>query len=390
MEDTQTAAFWSYAHEDDRLDNGGILRLAERLKNEYALISPQELALFVDRTGIEWGDEWRSTIDGALARTSFFIPVISSRYFERAECRKEFIDFHSAAQSLGSTELILPILYAPVDQFDNTNPNELIALASRFQYVDWSELRLEDFNSPEVKKAVHALAKRLVEVGKRVKTTQMDKEISLAEGRGEARGALELIEEIDAMLPAWSDSVEGGVVGGAQFQATYAIYGPRLEKLERQSGKASARFALTQRLAVQALPLARNRLELAQAYVRKSIELDPLMTELIQMLERDPSLWELAENIDAALSEAQGPMDEWIDQQEGRLLTVAPWARRRAHISRVVNELAETAERSEALVAEGNEIVLRWMAQWTQLAAHQASSFDEDDGGNVEGAALDA
>jgi hypothetical protein len=393
MEEVKTAGFWSYAHEDDRLDDGGILNLADKLRNEFALLASRELSLFVDRKGIEWGDEWRPTIDGALARTSFFFPILTPRYFERPECRREFIDFHGAALSLGSLELILPILYAPISQFDETNSNELIVLASRFQYVDWSELRLEDPSSTLVKKQIHALAKRLIEVAKRIEAAQVDREIAIASDGGEAGGAggaLDLIEEISKLLPAWTISVETGVVGYEQGQATLALYVPRLSKLEKNRGNSGAKFALTQRLAVQILPVMRTKRETAQAYARKSLELDPLMNELLQVLEREPALWDLVQVVDEAMAEAKEPLGKWIYQEANHVDTLGKWAGRRAHVSRVVREVAETAQQADALAAEGNEIAVRWMNQWEKLTAQRAAATEDERDEDVEGAALDA
>ena len=384
MTETRAAAFWSYAHEDDRLDDGGILRLADRLQNEYSLMSGQALEVFVDRDGIKWGDEWRPAIDGALARTTFFIPILTPRYFERPECRKEFINFHTAAQSLGVSDLILPVLYAPVAQFDGRNEDELIALASRFQYVDWRQLRLEDSGSTLVKRQVHTLAVRLIEAGQRVDATQVQKEIDAAEGTSEERGVLELVEEIEALLPQWSDSVEGGLVGNAQFKATLALYMPKLARLETSPGQPSAKFALTQRLAVQVLPLMQKKVELAQTYARKSLELDPLITELLRMLEREPGLCELIPRIDQALDEARAPIASWIQQHAEGVATIGIWASKRSHVSRVLRELAQVSLKSEALSREGNEIVLRWLAQRDKIAPHSAavaeSQDDENDG----------
>src|SRR4051794_3545309 len=127
MEAANAAAFWSYAHEDDDLDGGAILVLAERLASEFALITGEKLNLFVDRTGISWGEEWRVRIDNALVQTTFFIPVITPRYFTRDECRRELLAFHAQARSLEISELVLPILYVTVPGLDDDNPDEAVA-----------------------------------------------------------------------------------------------------------------------------------------------------------------------------------------------------------------------------------------------------------------------
>ncbi len=108
------AGFWSYAHDDDILDGGAILELAHAIEEEYNLLSGEPLELFVDRSSIAWGDKWRERIDSALSQTTFFIPIITPRYFTRTECRRELLEFAGKAKSLGVDELLLPILYVEV------------------------------------------------------------------------------------------------------------------------------------------------------------------------------------------------------------------------------------------------------------------------------------
>ena len=50
------AGFWSYTHDDNTLDDGGILELARLIKEEYSLLSGDPIDLFVDRDSIAWGD----------------------------------------------------------------------------------------------------------------------------------------------------------------------------------------------------------------------------------------------------------------------------------------------------------------------------------------------
>jgi len=125
------AVFWSYAHEDDRSDSGHVVTLAEKLADEYSLITGCELKLFVDRD-IAWGEEWRRRIDDALVETTFFVPILTPRYFTRRECRKEVTTFHAKAQGAGLGELLMPILYAFVDGFNDENEDQLIALVAKY------------------------------------------------------------------------------------------------------------------------------------------------------------------------------------------------------------------------------------------------------------------
>jgi hypothetical protein len=111
------AGFLSYAHEDNKLDTGAILELARLIGEEYSLISGEPLELFVDHDSIAWGEEWRKRIDAALTQTTFFIPIVTPRYFTRPECRRELLEFAAKAKSLGVQELLLPILYVEPPEF---------------------------------------------------------------------------------------------------------------------------------------------------------------------------------------------------------------------------------------------------------------------------------
>jgi hypothetical protein len=85
--------FWSYAHKDDENDGGRILKLQEDLCQEYELLTGEKIKLFVDSKSHKWGDDWREEIEKVLAKTTFFVPVITPTYFQREECRKELIRF---------------------------------------------------------------------------------------------------------------------------------------------------------------------------------------------------------------------------------------------------------------------------------------------------------
>ena len=166
---TQAAGFWSYAHEDDKLDSGGILKLRQLISEEYNLISGEVLDLFVDSDGIAWGDDWRIKIDTALSQTIFFIPIITPRYFIRPECRRELLEFAGKAKSLGVEELLLPILYVTVPGLSPESSDEAVALIARTQYADWRETRLQEAMSSGYRTAVNALAVRLLKSAEQVR-----------------------------------------------------------------------------------------------------------------------------------------------------------------------------------------------------------------------------
>lgn len=354
----EAAVFWSYAHEDDAFDQGSIRRLAERIKAEFALITGEELALFVDREDILWGEEWRSRIDTALKRTTFFVPVLSPRYFTRDECRRELLDFAGQAQALGVVELILPVLYVAISDFTSENPDEVVALASRMQYEDWTDLRLFSDSSPEHRRAVNGLASRLAEIARTVAARQMDQEHRAAKSdESESTTMLaDVLSEIGELLPAWLDAVETDSVLDAQYKATHKRFAEMISKAKHRGP--SVRFSLEQRRASEFIPIAERQLELAETYSAKTIAMNPLVRRSVRLIEDHPDSLPLFNDLVAAVDEAVGQI-RLGDWEPGKIFA-DDWARQNRHISRAMGLLAEIWKRSNRLRLEGNAIVLEW------------------------------
>src|ERR1039458_7944513 len=97
------AGFWGLSHQDNKTARGGILELASLIMEEYNLLSGEPLELFVDHDSIAWGEEWRTRVDSSLAQTTFFIPIITPRYFMRSECRRQLLDFAASPDPANST-----------------------------------------------------------------------------------------------------------------------------------------------------------------------------------------------------------------------------------------------------------------------------------------------
>ena len=154
--------FWSYVHDDDTAEGGRIRRIAADLKAQYGIITGESIHIFVDRADIEWGDEWRKIVDTALASIAFFMPVITPRYFNSQECRREFNTFARRATQLGVRELVMPILYIRFPALDADPPSdELVELAKSFHWEDWTELRFASPESTDYRAAIARMAERL-------------------------------------------------------------------------------------------------------------------------------------------------------------------------------------------------------------------------------------
>ena len=123
---------------------------------------------FFDRYGahsLEWGVEWRKLISTTISGTTFFIPVISPSYLKSANCRDEFEQFWTKASNSILGELLLPILWVRVYP-DRDEEEEIWKVAQERQYVDWTEIRKKDENSPEYKGLIDEMGERLAKAAR--------------------------------------------------------------------------------------------------------------------------------------------------------------------------------------------------------------------------------
>jgi hypothetical protein len=180
------------------------VQLARDIVAQYEMLTAENIELFLDRDDLSWGIDWQARIDSALASIAFFIPVLTPRYFLSAACRSELNTFARRATALGVDALLLPILYVDFPGLMDESPaDDLVALAKRFQWVDWRELRFADRQSPEYRREVAALAKRLMDANRAAETVDVLERVSDdASDDDEDAGPLEELAAMEASLPA--------------------------------------------------------------------------------------------------------------------------------------------------------------------------------------------
>lgn len=210
------AGFWSYAHKDNEQVKGRIIRLANEIADAYSLLTGEELRIFIDRQDLEWGNQWKARVDETLQETTFFIPIVTPRYFKSTECRRELLKFIGHAVSLGAQDLLLPILFVDVDDLKEDSPDEAKAIIAKTQYADWRDLRLAEETSEAHQRAVTDLAKRLVKISQEytARPTMTPGEIaSIATDSdadvAEMPGFLDLMAEMEAEIPEWLAAIQG-------------------------------------------------------------------------------------------------------------------------------------------------------------------------------------
>jgi hypothetical protein len=352
--------FWSYAHDDNRLDNGAILKLARSISEEFELLSGEPLTLFVDREDISWGEAWRERINEALTETTFFIPIITPRYFTRPECRRELLEFAAKARNIGTDELLLPILYVKPLDFSPDSLDEAVSLVAKTQYENWQDLRLIEPESREFKRSVNVLARRLLEIAARVSEDQLRREVHMDQD-AISEGITELVERINGLLPDWLDAVIGDRINRIQVDVTWHKCATDISKLRRSHAPASAVNAAVFRAGREMLPLIERHQRDAHTYLSRSVQLDPDISSLARILSEHPESFDLIESIRQAIDEAVANITGKKGSMESHAVDVhfSEWA----HLGKIFKKCAAISNDTYRTVKEGNEIVARWDAE---------------------------
>lgn len=363
MSDDAAVGFWSYTHEDDELDGGSILKLSRLVMEEYNLLSGSPLNLFVDRNEIAWGQEWRMRIDSSLAEATFFIPIITPRYFTRPECRRELLEFAAKAGILGAKELLLPILYVEVSGLSTESPDEAVALVARTQYVDWRKNRLLEPSSREYRVAVNGLAQRLLDIARHVADVQLKRELESDPEDNGADGIVDIVIRIETLLPDWLEAVMVQKSVSAQILAVWRQYEQQVDKLRRRKAQPSALFSTQIRMAQQMLPLAERTERDSQVYLARSVELDPLVSALSRLVAEHPDSFPLVAPVREAIDEAMDEIREGERALKSGRGSVQEDLRAMSHLGRVVKQTNAAFARRYRNADEGNGIVQRWDAE---------------------------
>lgn len=213
MTSSAYGGFWSYVHKDDKADNGRVQELAKDVREQFEMLTGETIELFLDRDALEWGDDWESKIDESLATVAFFIPVMTPRYFESPQCRREVQFFARRAENLGLKELVLPLLYVSVPKLDEDEPNdELVELLKKFQWEDWRDLRFEERSSKEYRQAVSRLAERLVAANHLAEkpdvvyaAVRLDQQVE--SDLDDELGLVDHLARAEEALPSWTETL---------------------------------------------------------------------------------------------------------------------------------------------------------------------------------------
>ncbi|WP_310713401.1 toll/interleukin-1 receptor domain-containing protein [Streptomyces lydicus] len=280
------AGFWSYTHRDDEIEEGRIRRLAQKIANEFEGITAETLHVFLDKQDIKWGDEWRHRIDNALTGSTFFMPIVTPRFFKSEECRRELIMFYGHAKSLGVEELLLPILYFDVPQIREENQrDEVLSIVGKRQYEDWTQLRLEDEESPRYRQAVHRLALRLVEVLERAAEVEPPVIALGEEDVDDEPGLIELMAQAEGALPRWAEAVTNFGKVFSQISEHVERAAAEMVQSDARGAGFAGRLRVTHELTESLKGSVDHLAELGNQYSTELVAVDPGVLGIIRMIE---------------------------------------------------------------------------------------------------------
>ncbi|MEV0943263.1 TIR domain-containing protein [Micromonospora wenchangensis] len=359
MTATGPICFWSYTHRDDSLEGGRIRRLAASISNEYEILTGETLELFVDNTAIAWGDKWRSAINDALTRTAFFIPVITPLYLRSVECRREFLEFSGKAKSIGSMELLLPILYSPTPAMeDSDSEDEIVRLVRETQREDWTSLRLADEASEKYRTAVHQLAARLVEV-MAVEAAKPLPELRNDEGEEGESGFLDDVAAAEENIESWQATMTDLFGELQKIQGTTVDITERLHQSDNRGGGARGRLVVLKNFADNIATPSRRINELGHEFARSVIASDPGVRQLILRSKAEaltPKSMEQAESLVTTITTLASLSQRMADGVEDFLLQLS----KGDNLSRVIRSPIAQLRTGMSALTDANSVISEW------------------------------
>ena len=132
--------FVSYAHADNETVYGGLLKLVEKIADQYEMKTGETLSIFTD-SDVKWGQSWKKVLRSELETTAFLLSFVSPRYLKSSDCREEVERFAIAAEK-AKYKAILPILIQAIPQALQQD-----SLWKKLQSYQYEEVSVTDLRS---------------------------------------------------------------------------------------------------------------------------------------------------------------------------------------------------------------------------------------------------
>lgn len=362
---TQLGGFWSYTHADDETELGRIAELARDIAAQYEMLTGEAIEVFLDRDALEWGNAWREKVDENLATVAFFIPVVTPRYFQSPECRRELRTFATQAGRLGLSGLLMPLLYVDFAALhDDSHSDELISLIKDYQWADWSSLRFSERKSAEYRRGVSELAGRLVSANAeaaRALTPLVTANRTAQDGEDDQPGLMDRMADAEEAMPNWAVTVEriGKVI--EQLGPLMDAATERIEAADKQGKGFAGRLAVTRKLARDLAVPADEIVDLGNQFAQELAAVDSGIRAIIEVApEAAASDADERRQVEELFTTIRG----LSEASETGLGQVASMIEEMAPIERMSRDLREPLRRMRqglTSMIEGRQITTAWV-----------------------------
>lgn len=331
----RASIFFSYSRHDDEHEGGLISALRESLISEFRFQTGQEIFVFLDKSSIDHGENWRRKLEKGIDNTSFLLVFLTPSYLQSASCRDELQRFLKREEERQRDDLVLPVYYATVRE--DTDDPLARALLER-QYVDWRDLRFETFDSTPVRMAVANLA---ASIANAISRTSEVRKVAIPDVKTEELGLLELVTQMEMSLPR----VVSGLVTMASEQEGITeetrLATAEAERLNRLGRGSAARLVVARRLSSKLGPYADRLENNAQAIRADLVTVDRGIKAIAEALptSTEEGIEETVESMTSALQEALLSGDQAAAAVQTLSDTYADTARIASTLRPVLNRL---------------------------------------------------
>lgn len=359
---TVQGGFWSYRRDDDSADNGRIAQLARDIVSEYELLTGESIELFLDRDSLEWGNAWLEKVDGNLANVAFFVPVLTPRYFQSKECRRELRTFANRAEELGVKELVLPLKYVDFPALHEEEPeDDLIALVKRFQWAIWSDLRFSARESPEYRKAVSELAQRLVNANIEAAKVAASAPVLPEMEDDDSAGLIDLLAEGEEAMPQWTETIDKMAQLVGDLGDTMQTGAVDIERADASGKGFAGRLTIARRIAGEVAESSEEMLRLGNDFATQLSAIDGAMRAILAIAgDREADDEERAQVADfvKALREMSETIDGAMGQLDIMLANMEPVERMSRDLRRPLKQFRQGL----TVMGEARDLSHEWVA----------------------------
>lgn len=206
--DTDATIFVSYVHSDNEYLDGAITNFARDLVKSYSFLYGGSLDLFIDSDDILWGEQWKQRLDRQVQDTSFLLAMVTPQYLKSEACRRELLQFSSAAKKAGAPRLLLSLIWTEPSGLDVVSDDDPVLREIRAaQYLNGTDLLGLERGTLGYRRALEEIAGRLREsIVQRERVVSREDRVETGGSEDDDLDVIEVMEAFDASKQPFQDA----------------------------------------------------------------------------------------------------------------------------------------------------------------------------------------